>query len=329
MMTVSTALASVGASAPAELAVLIEDNAPLDTFGALELDVSRFTSSELIQRIEATLVVTEVMAVYRAKYLRELRDRDYPITGREQGKGVASTRAGWPQCLKQHFGDRLPPSYANAEIAGLENLEAAWKSVQFRELPATHEKSGKISASMLQELGRADKSVGAELGARLLNGELSGKRDMRAAVKEANAAAKLVGIKSVQPAAPKPAPRPMALKALPIAPPAGGDTYSLAKWRQVPQVTEELEWMKAHVEKMRLAAVKYRNLCKQLEDRLAKGIADNRKRPAEMTVYATIWKEGGYDFDEALESVTSELSEAHRLWGISMPLCHGAAQLVE
>ena len=327
-MTVSTALASVGASAPAELAVLVEDNAPLDTFGALELDVSRFTYSELIQRIEATLVVTEVMAIFRAKYLRELRDRDYPITG-PQGSGDAQTRAGWPQCLKKHFGDRLPPGTANAEIAGLEHLEAALKSEQFSKSPATSKKSAKISGTMLQELGRADKSVGPELGSRLLSGEFSGKRDMRAAVKVANAGAKLAGIKSVQPAAPKSAPKPMTLKSLPIAPPAGGYAYSLAKWREIPQVAEELEWVKAHVEKMRLAAVKYRNLCKQFEDRLAKGIANNRNRPAEMTVYALLWKEGGYDFDEALESVTSELSEAHRLWGISMPLCHGPAQVID
>ena len=139
----------------------------------------------------------------------------------------------------------------------------------------------------------------------------------------------LAGIQSVKPAAPKAAPKPMTPAALPISNTPGGKTYSLAKWREIPQVTEELEWMQAHVEKMRLAAVKYRNLCKQLEDRLAKGIADNRNRPAEMTVYATIWKEGGYDFDEALESVTSELSEANRLWGLAMPLCHGAAQITK
>ena len=191
----------------------------------------------------------------------------------------------------------------------------------------------KLGSSHLQEIWRVN-GIGPELVKKLLENPDPSNRGISIAAirKEAKAlkeVKKLAGIKSVKPAAPKSAPKPMTLKSLPITGTPGGTTYSLAKWRQVPQVAEELEWMQAHVEKMRLAAVKYRNLCKQFEDRLAKGIANNRNRPAEMTVYALLWKEGGYDFDEALESVTGELSEAHRLWGISMPLCHGPAQVVD
>ena len=106
-------------------------------------------------------------------------------------------------------------------------------------------------------------------------------------------------------------------------------TYSLAKWRSVPEQAEELEWAQKHLEKMRKAAVAYRNSCKQLEDRMAQGIAANRNHPALMTVYSTIWKESGFDFDAALQEVTDELAEANRLWGLAMPLCHGSAKITE
>ena len=322
MMTVSSLLLAAGG------------DMPLDTGEVLAMSVSELSTEELVGRVRALTTLQEATSLLRSKYLREVRDRDFPITGRVGKEGDDNTRAGWAEFLKQEFGDKVTIQVANSEIRGLESLEIAAKALgaadsdQFGGGPGRPQKTHQNNNKKQKELGKAN-GCGPKVAERILKGEISGKRQVIAAVKEAKDAAKLVGIKSVQPVAPKSAPKPMKLKSLPITGTPGGTTYSLAKWRQVPQVAEELEWMQAHVEKMRLAAVKYRNLCKQFEDRLAKGIANNRNRPAEMTVYALLWKEGGYDFDEALESVTGELSEAHRLWGISMPLCHGPAQVVE
>ena len=80
---------------------------------------------------------------------------------------------------------------------------------------------------------------------------------------------------------------------------------------------------------MRAAAVKYKNLCKQLNDHFSKGIADDRNFPARMTVMAILWKEKDYDFDAALDVVTDELEEANRLWGLAMDISHGAAEVID
>jgi hypothetical protein len=186
------------------------------------------------------------------------------------------------------------------------------------------------SKTFYRELGKVKEAVRPVLVEKLRSGEMScTPMAVQKAAKKVEADQRHAGIKSVKPPAPKAAPKPITPKTLPISSPKEGNTYSLSKWRKVPQVTEEMEWMQAHLEKMRKAAVSYRNLCKQLEDRLAQGIANNRNRPAEMTVYSVLWKEQDYDFDASLEEVTKELSEANRLWGLAMPLCHGEAQIIE
>ena len=186
------------------------------------------------------------------------------------------------------------------------------------------------SATFYRELGKVKAEVRPVLVEQLRKGEMScTSMAVQKAAKKEERALKTVGFTDVQPSAPKAAPKPISPAALPIAPPAEGNTYSLAKWRSVPEVAEELEWAQKHLEKMRKAAVSYRNYCKQLEDRMAQGIAQNRNYPAIMTVYSTIWKENGFDFDAALQDVTVEMSEANRLWGLAMPLCHGAAKITK
>jgi hypothetical protein len=327
MMTVSNALTLLEVEGT-EVPSLFQGDEPIDVSVVTEGLTEQQT--QWVREVKMLDALRAVAGMERAKRLKWIRDDRFPEVSGHGGVSGSLSRPGWANFLRSEFDMRTDD--AGYEIRGLESWEEG-KTMAKSVRTSGPISEAKLGSSHLQEIGRVN-GIGPELVKKLLESpDPNGRGISIAAIrKEAKALKeekKLVGIKSVQPAAPKSAPRPMALKALPIAPPTGGDAYSLAKWRQVPQVTEELEWMKAHVEKMRLAAVKYRNLCKQLEDRLAKGIANNRKRPAEMTVYATIWKEGGYDFDEALDSVTSELSEAHRLWGISMPLCHGAAQLVE
>jgi hypothetical protein len=329
-MTVSNALTLLEVEGT-EVPSLFQGDEPIDVSVVTEgLTEQQTQWVREVKMLDALRAVAGMERAKRLKWIRDDRFPEVPGNGGNTKDGVKVNRPGWANFLRSEFDMRTDD--AGYEIRGLESWEEG-KTMAKVVRTSGPVSEAKLGSSHLQEIGRVN-GIGPELVKKLLespdpNGRGISIAAIRKEAKALKGEKKLVGIKSVQPAAPKSAPRPMTLKSLPISGTPGGDAYSLTKWREIPQVTEELEWMKAHVEKMRLAAVKYRNLCKQLEDRLAQGIANNRNRPAEMTVYAIIWKEGGYDFDEALESVTSELSEAHRLWGISWPLCHGAAQLVE
>ena len=326
-MTVSSALSLLEVEGT-EVPSLFHGDEPIDvsvvTKGLTEQQTQWVREVKMLDALRA------VAGMERARRLKWIRDDRYPITGREGSSGDGKSRKGWAEFLRSEFD--LRPDDANYEIRGLESWEAGKTLANGARTSGPHLER-KLGSSHLQEIGRLN-GDGPELVRRLHEkpdpkGRGISIAAIRKEAKELKDEKKLAGIKSVKPPAPKAAPKPITPKTLPISSPKEGSTYSLKKWRKVPQVTEEMEWMQAHLEKMRKAAVSYRNLCKQLEDRLAQGIANNRNRPAEMTVYSILWKEQDYDFDASLEEVTKELSEANRLWGLAMPLCHGEAQIIE
>jgi len=322
----------------------IEIGAIVPPSTSLEVEVSTSVQLTDEQRALAVDAKAAFMAagLITAEWIRRMRDLRNSLeptgtNGNAKGEKKANN---WKQVCADLF-QGLDSMHANGMIRGWEALwgdsldrpqrpvqNIAPDAAEIAENPILRTLSA--SKTFYRELGKVKEAVRPVLVEKLRSGEMScTPMAVQKTAKKVEADQKLAGIKSVRPPAPKAAPKPITPKALPISSPKEGSTYSLKKWRKVPQVTEEMEWMQAHLEKMRKAAVSYRNLCKQLEDRLAQGIANNRNRPAEMTVYSVLWKEQDYDFDASLEEVTKELSEANRLWGLAMPLCHGEAQIIE
>ena len=325
-MTVSSALSLLEVEGT-EVPSLFHGDEPIEV-SVVTKDLTE-QQTQWVREVKMLDALRAVAGMERARRLKWIRDDKFPVAEGETG-GQKNGRPGWAEFLRTEFD--LRPDDANYEIRGLESWEEG-KTLANKSRPAGINTEKKLGSTHLQEIGRLN-GDGPELVKRLLekpDPERRGitKAGIRKEAKDLKEEKKLAGIKSVKPPAPKAAPTPITPKALPISSPKEGNTYSLKKWRKVPQVTEEMEWMQTHLEKMRKAAVSYRNLCKQLEDRLAQGIANNRNRPSEMTVYSVLWKEQDYDFDASLEEVTKELSEANRLWGLAMPLCHGEAQIIE
>jgi len=324
-MTFSDALSIVdseGAVAPS----LFGDDEPI----AVQVVTSGLTEQQAkwVREVKMLDALRAVAGMERAKRLKWIRDDRFPERPGNGGSKGNLSRPGWADFLRQEFD--LRPDDANYEIRGLESWEKGKTLIKPDRL-AGSVCERKLGSTQLQEIGRAN-GKGPELVKRLLERPDPDRRGLSKAIirKEVKALkdeAAMAGVQSVNALAPKAAPKPVAPKTLPMS--GEEKTYSLAKWRQVPEQIEELEWVQKHLEKMRKAAVAYRNSCKQLEARMAQGIADNRNHPALMTVYATIWKESDFDFDAALQEVTDELSEANRLWGLAMPLCHGSAKITE
>jgi hypothetical protein len=67
------------------------------------MDASTLADDDLIKRIGFLYQLQSLSGLLRTKYLREYRDRHFPITGREGGKGDARARAGWPKWLSDTF----------------------------------------------------------------------------------------------------------------------------------------------------------------------------------------------------------------------------------
>lgn len=283
----------------------------------------------------AAFIGTGLMTAEWIRRMRDLRNSLKPTGGNNGGSKKANN---WKQVCADLF-QGLDSMHANGMIRGYESLwgeendrpqgpvvTGAPDAAEIQADPALRTLSA--SKTFYRELGKVKAEVRPVLVEKLRKGEMScTPMAVQKAAKKVEEEQKLAGVQSVKALAPKAAPRPVAPKALPMS--GEEKTYSLAKWRSVPEQAEELEWIKKHLEKMRKAAVAYRNSCKQLEDRMAKGIAANRNHPALMTVFSTIWKEEGFDFDAALSEITEELLEANRLWGITMPLCHGSAKITE
>ena len=258
----------------------------------------------------------------RAKRLRDLRDSRFPVT---ETKGNREIRKGWTDFLRSEFDVRTDD--ATYEIAGLEALEQALSSQKASRAPG-RDLLNKIGTTHLQEIGRAN-GLGSKVAVKVLERGTISQRAIREAKKDVKEAEKLAGMETHAPAKPKPAPKAVKAATLKISQSATDAVYELSKYRDSAPVTAQQEWCEAHIEKMRAAAVKYKNLCKQLNDHFSKGIADDRNFPARMTVMTILWKEKDYDFDAALDVVTDELEEANRLWGLAMDISHGSAEVID
>lgn len=291
---------------------------------------------QLAAEAKAAFIGTGLMT---AEWIRRMRDlRDSLGDGNGRPPNTTSGKGKWKHVCADLF-QGLDSMHANGMIRGYESLWGEEKprpnGPGFSEAPDAAEiaadpalRTLTASPTFYRELGKVKAEVRPVLVERLRKGEMSAtSMAVQKTAKKVEREQVLSGVQSVKALAPKAAPKPVAPKALPMS--GEEKTYSLAKWRSVPEQAQELEWIQKHLEKMRKAAVAYRNSCKQLEARMAQGIADNRNHPALMTVYATIWKESDFDFDAALQEVTDELAEANRLWGLAMPLCHGSAKITE
>ena len=343
-MTVSDQLALVGASAPACL-----EEVPLDLVGILEMDVSGLLDAELIERIRATYAIQALTGVLRAKYLREIRDRNFPITGRVGKTGDASTRKGWPQWLGQVF-PSVRINEANQEIIGLEHLEAAHKALpaakssDFGSRPADPRTVPEISSTVLQELGRAN-GVGPAVAKKLLTGEAPAtKRGVRAAVAQAKTDAGKVALKAAPP--PKP---PEVSKGLPKMKPGTKASFgpakelSKAKYGYLPEQKKERDYLIGSatandrmIEDLKALRAKHRSSgagkmtrisalaqalhaeFKSLGERYHGAWDKARDYPSYMTLWQHIWsEEEGYELHKELEAVNNDLSDMMRHFWIA------------
>ena len=153
----------------------------------------------------------------------------------------------------------------------------------------------------------------------LITGEVAGKRQIKAAEKELT----MTNI-TPQPPSMKKAP-----KALKINESNDQRTYSLAKWRKVPEVKTEQEWMQKHLKKMKTAAKAYQLACKALNKRFEDKQADNRNWPTVVTVMAEVWKESDFNFDSELQEISKFITDGDRDYEQAMALCHGSANIVD
>ena len=302
-------------------------NMPLNPKEVLSIKVNSLSTAELNKRIDALTKLQEAVGLLRAKYLREIRNRDYPITGREGKEGDPDTPKGWKEYLT---GKGLRPQNINAEIRGLESLEAAAKAIDstdsesFGRPPADAQKPISISNSVLSELGQAN-GQGHKVATAILQGEISGKRAVRAAVQEANEQAKTPGVQQVKPPQMPPPPSPK----LPMKPPPGGPVQKLSSYRNSPLATEQKEKMEKMVEKIRKCAVSYCNAVKSLETYTYEGKASDRRFPSHMTALAIVWKEQEFDLNSELQSITKTLSDANHAWVLAMEALNGEANILE
>jgi hypothetical protein len=306
-MTMSEGLALVGASAPA----LPDD---------LAAEFADFSDEQRVMLARAIQLGTVVMGA-TVNWIRSMRDLHGCLVANCQGN------TGWERVCKRVF--HLDCKHANGMVRGLECWELRFRAVSggpTGPLPITSDPSPRF----FRELGKVKENLRSTIMDEIAEGKLNlSSIAVVARAKELALEKRLAGIKDIKPALPKAAPRQASPVNLPMAPPPEGITFSLARYREADETTTEMEWYVAHTEKMRKAAVAYRNTCKQLEDRLAKGIADHRHLPAVMTVRQIIWKERDFDLGAAFDAVTAELDEATRLWGLAMPLCNGPAKIVE
>ena len=307
MTTLSIELEAVGAPAPA-----VTTDMPAEKAAVLEMDVTNFSTEELETRVEKLYTLQDMVGILRAKYLREIRDRLFPVTG-AGGRGDMNTRMGWAAYLDEKFGARVQP--VNREIDGLEAIEKA----QTTGAAGIAGQRADFNSAELQQLGTAKAEVRPILAEALVTGEVAGKRQIKAAEKE------LLTVN----VAPEPPALKKAPKALKINEPQSERTYSLATWRKVPEVSQEMEWMQKHLKKMRAAAMTYSTTCRKLNERFEDKQADNRNWPSVITVMAKVWLESDFNFDSELQEIAKLIEAGDREYEQAMALSHGAANIVD
>ena len=122
-------------------------NTDLPSPESIEQDLSGLTLEQLERNVDAFFKLEKVSGIARACHLREIRNREYPITGPTEKGGDTKTRMGWgAYLLKMGW-----PSAENVnrEIKGLDALERMGRPTH---LPT-------ITSTALQEIGRAKPEV--------------------------------------------------------------------------------------------------------------------------------------------------------------------------
>jgi len=304
----STELKSVGAPAPA-----VTNDMPAERAAVLEMDVTAFSTEELETRVEKLYSLQDMVGILRAKYLREIRERLFPVTGRKGHGGDMDARMGWAAYLDEKFGVQVQK--VNREIDGLDAVEKA----QNLGIAGDVQNRADFNSAELQQLGTAKAEVRPVLAEALITGEIAGKRQIKAAEKELTTV-----VVTPQPPSMKKAP-----KALKINESNDQRAYSLAKWRKVPEVKTEQEWMQKHLKKMKTAAKAYQLACKALNKRFEDKQAENRNWPTVVTVMAEVWKESDFNFDTELQEISKFITDGDRDYEQAMALCHGAANIVD
>ena len=308
MTTLSIELEAVGAPAPA-----VTTDMPAEKAAVLEMDVTNFSTEELETRVEKLYTLQDMVGILRAKYLREIRDRLFPVTGRKGNGGDMDARMGWAAYLDEKFGAAVQK--VNREIDGLNAIEKAQNLAG----SASDQNRTDFNSYELRQLGTVAEDIRPVIAEALLTGEVAGGRAVKKAEKE------LLTV-NVAPEAPALKKAPKALK---INEPQSERTYSLATWRKVPEVSQEMEWMQKHLKKMRAAAMTYSTTCRKLNERFEDKQADNRNWPSVVTVMAKVWLESDFNFDSELQEIAKLIEAGDREYEQAMALSHGAANIVD
>ena len=220
-------------------------------------------------------------------------------------------RMGWAAYLDEKFGAQVQK--VNREIDRFHATEKA------QVLTDSEFGDFGFQFSKLTQLGAIKEEVRPILAEALVTGEISGRRQIKQAEKEL-----LTTNVTPQPPSMKKAP-----KTLKINESNDQRTYSLAKWRKVPEVKTEQEWMQKHLKKMKTAAKAYQLACTALNKRFEDKQADNRNWPTVITVMAEVWKESDFNFDTELQEISKFITDGDRDYEQAMALCHGSANIVD
>ena len=328
-MTVSNALSLLEVEGT-EVPSLFCGDDPIDVSVVTEGLTDQQT--QWVREVKMLDALRAVAGMERAKRLKWIRDDRFPeVVAGQGGRGGNTTRPGWSNFLRAEFD--LRPDDANYEIRGLESWEVGKTLATTTRVPGSSEEQ-KLGSTHLQEIGRLN-GKGAELVKRLLErpdpkGRGITQMAIRQEAKALKEEAKRESIQAVAPPVPKAA-RPAVNTKLPaMAPPEGGTTYSRSKWRKLPVVAERCEEYRKDVEKIRATAVAYKNAVAKLNKRLDEAQFHDRSWPSLMTMFAEFWKEEhDFDFDAELGASQTAISEAQRLYDLSMPRCHAPIRMVD
>ena len=327
---------------------------PTIEFGALvapttTIDVDVVTSVQLTDEQHALAVEAKAAFVgaslMTAEWIRRMRDlrNSLEATGANGNgcKGHPKKANNWKQVCADLF-QGLDSMHANGMIRG---WEALWSDSKSR--PSGPQLDGTPGAAPIEpepilrtlnasptfyrELGKVKEAVRPVLVEQLREGKISATSlSVAKAAKRAEKDLQIAAVQSVAPPIPRAA-RPAVNTKLPaMAPPEGGTTYSRSKWRKLPAVAERCEDYRKDVEKIRATAVAYKNAVAKLNKRLDEAQVHDRSWPSLMTMFAEFWKEEhGFDFDAELDAGQTAISEAQRLYDLSMPRCHAPIRMVD
>jgi hypothetical protein len=325
---------------------------PTIEFGALvapgtTIDVDVVTSVQLTDEQHALAVEAKAAFIgaglMTAEWIRRMRDLRDSLETNGSGKPPKGAKnvGRWKQVCADLF-QGLDSMHANGMIRG---WEALWSDSKSR--PQGPQLDGTPGAAQIEaepilrtlgasktfyrELGKVKEAVRPVLVEQLKEGKLScTPMAVQKAAKRVEKDLQIAAVQSVAPPIPRAA-RPAVNTKLPaMAPPEGGTTYSRSKWRKLPVVAERCEDYRKDVEKIRATAVAYKNAVAKLNKRLDEAQVHDRSWPSLMTMFAEFWKEEhGFDFDAELDASQTAISEAQRLYDLSMPRCHAPIRMVD